>query len=75
MHRLDRGRGPPENRESRPPDTGAALESPFSYTRIITIKARRRQDQARRCSPVLPKRLLVPKAVLNRMLGVWVEAG
>jgi hypothetical protein len=43
MHRLDRGRGPPENRESRPADTGAALESPFSYTQLNTTKARRRQ--------------------------------
>jgi hypothetical protein len=51
MHRLDRGRGPPENRESRPAGTGAALECPFSYTRIITTKARRRQDPAQRPNP------------------------
>jgi len=51
MHRLDRGRGPPENRESRPADMGAALESPFSYTRINTTKARRRQARAQRPNP------------------------
>lgn len=75
MRPRDRGRGPPENRRSRPADTGPALEKPHTDSGTKTTKTARQEDQVRRCSPVLPNRLLVPKAVLDRMLGVWVEAG
>ncbi len=55
MRPRDRERGPPENRESRPAGTGAALEKRHTYTRINTIKTGRQQDQACRCSPALQR--------------------
>ena len=51
MHRLDRGRGPPENRESRPADTGAALEKPQADTGINTTTTRPQQARVQRPNP------------------------
>ncbi len=57
MRRLDRGRGPPENRESRPADTGAALETPQADIGTNTTTTQR--QQARHSSPAPPDPVVV----------------
>jgi hypothetical protein len=74
MRPLDRGRGPPENRESRPADTGAALEKPHTDTGTNTTKARPPQHEAGHCSPVMLMAGPRSSRVANMRGGLRVEA-